>query len=345
MKFASILLILLGVLLQSACSSQAVYTGESFASDSPFRMRAEGEVTMACESARRALLGQGYLIESAGAESVKGRKAYKTEDTQNTFIEMNIVCLNDVSGSTLYATGVLTTYALKKSSSSASVGLSALGSISLPIGQSADSLVKVSEETIDDKDFYKRFFSSVDIILGEMRATRDSTVPLATEPAPQPAAPTAAAPMPAPMPASVQVAPAAAPEPVPAVVAPVAPESASAPEPTMPAPTVPAPEDFTTQTESGAAPVLSPSPAAPAAIAQPTPSPATPEGVMEPLPVREVSEEVLEPFPLSGAPEDELEPFPVKEKTQDVPAAMPVSEAAEDVLEPFPVTETHAGAP
>lgn len=175
--------------MQAACSSQAVYTGETFSSDSPFRMRADGEVSMACESARRALLGQGYLIESASTESIKARKAYKTEDTQNTFIEMNIVCLGELSGSTLYATGVLTSYALKKSTSSASVGLSALGSISLPIGQSADSLVKVSEETIDDKDFYKRFFSAVDIILVEMRATRKSAAPdaaVAVEPGPAP---------------------------------------------------------------------------------------------------------------------------------------------------------------
>lgn len=194
MKYLTTLLfLLLGALLQTACSNQAVYSGESFASDSPFRMRAEGEVSMACESARRALLGQGYLIESAGSESVKGRKAYRTEDTQNTFIEMNIVCLGEVSGSTLYATGVLTKYALKKSTSSASVGLSALGSISLPIGQSADSLVKVSEETIDDKDFYKRFFSAVDIILGEMRAMRDTAVPVAPEPGP--AAPSVSGPI------------------------------------------------------------------------------------------------------------------------------------------------------
>ena len=124
MKYATtILLLLLGALLVSACSNQAVYTGESFASDSPFRMRADGDVAMACESARRALLGQGYLIEGAGSDNVKGRKAYNSEDTQNTFIEMNIVCLSDASGSTLYATGVLTTYALKKSTSSASVGL------------------------------------------------------------------------------------------------------------------------------------------------------------------------------------------------------------------------------
>ena len=138
---SKILFLLLSLLLPAACSNNAVYPEESFAYDSLFKLRTDGEVAIACESARRSLLGQGYLIEKASSEGVVGRKAYKSEDKQNTFIEMNIVCLPETTGSTVFATGVLSTYALKMSSSSASVGLSALGSISLPIGQSADSLV------------------------------------------------------------------------------------------------------------------------------------------------------------------------------------------------------------
>ena len=181
MKHTPILRMLaLSVLLLAGCSSNAVYTKESFATDSPFIMKAEARVTTVCESARRALLGQGYLIDSASGEKVKARKAYKNEDNLSTFIEMNVVCVPDSSGSTLYANGVLTTYDLKKSGSSASVGVKAVGSISLPFGQSADSLVKISEETIDDKKFYSRFFAAVDHILAEMQP---SMVPAETFPA------------------------------------------------------------------------------------------------------------------------------------------------------------------
>jgi len=162
-------------LLQIACSEQAVYTQESFASDSPFKLRVEDPAAVACESARRSLLGQGYLIEQANAEQVKGRKAYRNADDLNTLIEMNVVCIDEIEGSTVFANGVLSTYDLKKSSSSASVGVSAVGSISLPIGQSADSLVKIAEETIDDKDFYSRFFGAVEHTLEEMRARRART--------------------------------------------------------------------------------------------------------------------------------------------------------------------------
>lgn len=183
MKYRSkILLLPLLVLFQAACSNQAAYTGESFSSDSPFKLKVDGEVATACESVRRSLLGQGYLIDLASSEEVKARKATRGEGKQNSFIEMNAVCVSEGSGSTIFATGVLSTYAMKMSSSSASVGVSAIGSISLPIGQSVDSLVKVSEETIDDKDFYKRFFSAVSIILGEMEASK-SAMELVAEPA------------------------------------------------------------------------------------------------------------------------------------------------------------------
>lgn len=319
MKHASILLLLLlGALLQAACSNQAVYTGESFASDSPFRMRAEGEVAMACESARRALLGQGYLIESAGSDSVKARKAYKTEDTQNTFIEMNIACLHDSSGSTLYATGVLTTYALKKSTSSASVGLSALGSISLPIGQSADSLVKVGEETIDDKDFYKRFFSAVDIILGEMRASEETTVPVAPEPGPAPVPSTV-------VPAAIQTTPAAVAQPAPASVT----------TPTSAPVAVPAAAPVSTPADNvplQAAPVATPPPVpAPAATGtQIAPAPTVPDAVGEPI-ATPTAPVTAAPADAPAAPPAAKEPTP----TLELPEPGAVQTKPTTVLEEF----------
>ncbi|CAA0114502.1 Uncharacterised protein [Halioglobus japonicus] len=168
---SKILFLLLSALLLASCSKKAVYVDETFSNDSPFKLRVTDDVALSCESARRSLLGQGYLIELANSDEVKARKATRGE---NTFIEMNVVCVPESDGSTVFATGVLSTYDMKKNTSSASVGLSALGSISLPIGQSIDSLVKVSEETIDDKDFYKRFFAAVDTQLAQLNAGRES---------------------------------------------------------------------------------------------------------------------------------------------------------------------------
>ena len=175
------------MLLQLACGGQAVYTGESFATDSPFKMKVDSEVAIACESARRSLLGQGYLIDVASLDTVKGHKAIKNAADRSTFIEMNVVCVPERQGSALYANGVLSTYDLKKSSSAASVGVAAVGSISLPIGQSADSLVKIAEETIDDKNFYSRFFAAVAHTLDEIRPHDPEPVPAQIEPSTAPA--------------------------------------------------------------------------------------------------------------------------------------------------------------
>jgi len=133
---------------------------------------------------------------------------------------MNIVCLPETTGSTVFAPGRLSTYALKKSSSSASVGVSALGSISLPIGQSADSLVKISEETIDDKDFYRRFFAAVSNIQSEMQAGKVPPEVLVESAAPQPT-PTDTAPATIAQPAPLRTTLPTMSEPVPTEPAPV----------------------------------------------------------------------------------------------------------------------------
>jgi hypothetical protein len=299
-----VLLALCGLLLTAcATNKKAVYANDSFDIDSPFMKKVEVPVATGCESARRALLGQGYLIDSASSDKVKGRKSYKNQDSRSTFIEMNVVCVPDTSGSTLYANGVLSTYDLKKSGTSASVGVKAVGSISLPFGQSADSMVKIAEETIDDKKFYSRFFAVVDHILADMQPSAEpaetfpatatpvpepapvETVPV-TEPAPAsaPAATTAPASAPVSTPASaVTAAPVPAPAPSPAAAAPAAPEQEPAPAPAVTTAPVaapvstPAPADTTAPVPAPApAPAVTSAPisAAPASTATAAPAPA-----------------------------------------------------------------------
>jgi hypothetical protein len=297
---AFLLVTCLGALL-TGCGSEAVYIDESFANDSPFKLKVTEPAPVACESARRSLLGQGYLIDTTSGEQVKGRKAYRRDDSQNTFIEMNVVCIPDRKGSTLYTNGVLSTYDLKKSGNSASVGISAVGSISLPIGQSADSLVKIAEETIEDKAFYGRFFAAVAHVLKEMeespeedeaapgkaeaaapKPAPEADIPLepgpasvpgiVPEPGPAPTAPAAGAPQPVVVPEPGTVAPAVAPGPTPAVSA----------TPTTPVdtakPAAPGPVQGFSVSAPAALPHAqpSPAPAAAASVATPTPASAPP---------------------------------------------------------------------
>jgi len=157
-------------LVVAACSpTPVVYTRESFAADSPYQKKVQVGAATACEGARRVLLGDGYVLDRSDGENVKGRKAYRSEGDRSTFVEMSVVCVADPAGTSLYANGLLSTYDVKKSTSSASVGVSAFGSVSLPFGQSVDSMVKTSDETITDREFYRRFFTAVDGALADMQ--------------------------------------------------------------------------------------------------------------------------------------------------------------------------------
>ena len=71
-----------------------------------------------------------------------------------------------------FATALQDRYALKKSATSASLGVGALGSLSLPFSSSNDSLVKIGSETIAQRSFYDSFFELLESYL-----TQDKSAP------------------------------------------------------------------------------------------------------------------------------------------------------------------------
>ena len=59
------------------------------------------------------------------------------------------------------AAEVQDSYQLKKSNNSASLGVGAIGSVSLPFTSGNDSMVKVGSVTISSDEFYEGFFDLV----------------------------------------------------------------------------------------------------------------------------------------------------------------------------------------
>lgn len=118
----------------------------------------------ACEAARRALLNQGYLTTLTQTDRIDATKDFQPNGDSHVTVEFHVVCTPgvDADGSSIiYANAIQSGYTLKKSDTSASVGLSILGSLSLPIRSNSDAMVKVSSETIQSNAFYDRFFDSV----------------------------------------------------------------------------------------------------------------------------------------------------------------------------------------
>jgi hypothetical protein len=132
---------------------------------SPFARSYNVTSTDACEAARRAMLSQGYTTRLLTPDTVDASKEYQPSNESHVSVSFHVVCTpgeSSSSTSTVYVNAVQDNYALKKSDTSASVGLSVIGSVSLPFRQSNDSMVKISSETIPAGMFYNRFFDLLD---------------------------------------------------------------------------------------------------------------------------------------------------------------------------------------
>lgn len=223
----------------AGCSSKkaAIYEHENFDDSGTFSRNYPVTDAQTCEAARRALLSQGYIITSADSKLVSGHKSFQQTGETHMEISFNVVCADDGSEghhATMFANALQDRYALKKTNNSASLGVGVLGSVSMPIGSSDDSMVKVASETVSSAKFYERFFALVELFLPPEakkaahipeKPKTDLGVPEAKA-APAELAPTtvpAAEPAPAPAPV-VEPAPAAS-EPVvpPAETAPITP--------------------------------------------------------------------------------------------------------------------------
>jgi hypothetical protein len=147
-----------------------VYQSEDFESNEVFSRLFDAPVDQTCEAARRALLSQGYLVSVIKPDALNGTKSFQPEGDVHVQIEFHVVCAPDGTGgkvATAYVNALQDRYALKKSPNSASVGLAAIGSLSIPFTASDDSMVKVASETIPAGPFYDRFFALMQRFLRE----------------------------------------------------------------------------------------------------------------------------------------------------------------------------------
>ena len=254
----------------AGCSKdKPIYEHENFDDSGTFSRNYPVTDTASCEAARRALLSQGYIITSSDPKLVSGHKSFQQTGETHLEISFNVVCAEDGSAghhATVFANALQDRYALKKTNNSASLGVGVLGSVSMPIGSSDDSMVKVASETVIAQKFYERFFTLVEQFLPadakkaahiEEKPKTDLGVPEPkAAPAPAPLAPTPAA---EPAPAPVEAAPVSS-EPVvpPAESTPITPAPAPVEEP------APASETITPPTNPDIPPPSEPIPAMPA---------------------------------------------------------------------------------
>ncbi|MBV8504175.1 MAG: DUF2242 domain-containing protein [Paucibacter sp.] len=179
------LLVLVAALL-AACSSgpgssrkaELVYQNEQFKPDETFSRLFDASAPDICEAARRALLSQGYVISAASKGMVTGAKRFQPEGEVHVEISFNVVCVAEGkagSPSTAFVSAQQDRYVIKRSSAATSIGVSAIGSISVPLSSQQDSMVKVASETIPAGTFYDRFFALMQTMLADTSDASEET--------------------------------------------------------------------------------------------------------------------------------------------------------------------------
>lgn len=161
------LLFIPSLTLLAACATPppAAYRAETFAAESPFTLRTQLTAAGACDTGGRALLSQGYEIDTVKPERVRGTKYFQPKPEHHMALEITLVCLPDESGAVIYASARQTDYALKSGSSTAGVSVAGMGSLSLPWLSDKESLIKVGEVTVTDQGFYDRLFGLIATML------------------------------------------------------------------------------------------------------------------------------------------------------------------------------------
>lgn len=162
----------------SSGAPRPAYLAEDFRARSPYQLQVGVDPQQACQFGQRVLLSQGYLVDEASTEGLRGSKFFQPESNHQMRLEITFVCLPDKAGAAIYATAVQTRYELKTVSRNTGLSVAGIGSISLPWDEGKESLVKVGEETVADPDFYERLFellkSYLPVELPEADSAQDS---------------------------------------------------------------------------------------------------------------------------------------------------------------------------
>lgn len=156
----------LALLLAGCATDSKVFAPqENFASVSTYSRLFDASPTQTCEAARRALLSQGYIVGTTSATLVEGQKNFQPTGDSHLQMVIRVVCVPDSADGSIsmgFVTALQDSYTLRKTNSSASLGVGGVGSLSLPFMSGAgESLVKVGSQTIALASFYESFFDLV----------------------------------------------------------------------------------------------------------------------------------------------------------------------------------------
>ncbi len=153
---------LLGVAVAVAGCASKHDTRGPFVGSAPFSKTIPGSGDAVCWSVKRALLGQGYMLERSSESGVlTGTKDYQPKEKLNVTVHLQTSCADNRNGTSIvFVTADREESRLQKMKQTTSAGIGP-ATITMPAG-SAKVLGVVRRETIDDPNFYNSFFALVE---------------------------------------------------------------------------------------------------------------------------------------------------------------------------------------
>jgi len=133
-----------------------------FTGTAPFSKTISGSGDAVCWSVKRALLGQGYMLERSSEPGVlTGTRDYQPEEKRNITVRLQTTCADNRNGSSIvFVTAEREESKLQKMRQTTSAGIGP-ATVTMPAG-SARVLGVVKRETIADPNFYNSFFTLVE---------------------------------------------------------------------------------------------------------------------------------------------------------------------------------------
>jgi hypothetical protein len=143
------------------CASKHETRG-AFVGSAPFSKTIPGSDDAVCWSVKRALLGQGYMLERSSEPGVlTGTRDYQPEEKVNVTVRLQTSCADNRNGTSIvFVTASREESKLQKMKQSTSAGIGP-ATVTMPAG-SAKVLGVVRRETIADPNFYNSFFALVE---------------------------------------------------------------------------------------------------------------------------------------------------------------------------------------
>jgi Uncharacterized protein conserved in bacteria (DUF2242) len=140
------------------CASNHDIARGPFTASAPFSRTIAGSGDAVCWSVKRALLGQGYMLERSSEPGVlTGTRDYQPEEKLNITVHLQTSCADNRDGTSIvFVTADREESRVQKMKQSTSAGIGP-ATITMPSG-SAKVLGVVRRETIQDPNFYNSFF-------------------------------------------------------------------------------------------------------------------------------------------------------------------------------------------